>query len=196
MTVDYKTAQGWLRAEEREYLMTAANTVVPSDGVILNIGVEYGASVACLRAGNPSARIIALDIDISKLNKDVYLECQPLLIEKDSSTPEAFAAVAEWAKWQHKAALINLLFVDGDHTYEGVLADARYASYFCASGMHVCFHDCYDFDNPERKTPNPNCPDVNKAVSEWVKWVMWEHDDEVQWVELEPVGTMRIFKRG
>ena len=64
--IDYMNAKGYIKPEEREMLYDVARETVPISGVIVNIGVEYGASMACLRAGNVDAWIIGIDIDMSK----------------------------------------------------------------------------------------------------------------------------------
>ena len=59
--MSYLTAKGWLTIPEREFLKEMAHRV-PLDGTILNIGVEFGASVHCLRAGNELCDLAAVDL--------------------------------------------------------------------------------------------------------------------------------------
>ncbi len=170
----YKTAKGWLRPEEREALVKYARDVryvtVPT---IVNIGVEFGASLACLRAGASHARILGIDIDISKAVDNYFCK----LIEADSRLL--------WTEWPEDEE-IDLLFVDGDHTYEGVRDDTMWTTCVRVSGF-VIFHDCYDYDDPS--VVHKLVPGVNKAVTEWFSR---NFDD---WRERDPVGTMRIFRR-
>lgn len=176
---DYMKAKGWLRPEEREYLYYIARKV-PAQGLIVNIGTEYGASLVCLRSGNPECDIVGIDLDTSLAPQDLDI----IYIEGNS------ADYAEDApSWL--GAYMDLLFVDGDHTYEGVLKDCRYADYVNIGG-HVVFHDCYDYQEPVidgMHVVHGIVPGVNQAVSEWYR------ENSNCWTELGAVGTMRIFKR-
>ncbi len=170
----YKDAKGWLRPEEREALVKYARDVRYQEiPVIVNIGVEYGASLACLRAGAPHASIYGIDIDISKAVSNYHCK----LIEADSSL-----FWMEWPDWKE----LDLLFVDGDHTYEGVRDDTMWTTFVRVSGYPI-FHDCYDYDDPS--VVHKLVPGVNQAVEEW----LGRQDDN--WVERKSVGTMRIFRR-
>lgn len=173
--IDYMEAKGWLRQDEREGLFKLAGGV-RDGGIILNIGVEYGASLACLRVGNLDARLIGIDIDCSKV-ADPILRRQCELIEGDSSK-----LVDEWFGYE-----IDLLFIDGDHSYEGVKRDLAWIQYVRPGG-YVVFHDCYDYDDPS--VIHRLVPGVNQAVEEWA------HGPSMfYFLEQEPVGTMRIFRR-
>ena len=178
----YKTAKGWLTSAEREALVKYAQDtrIGLGSGVaatIINIGVEYGASLICLRHGNPAARIIGVDIDISK-NQATTVK----LIERDSGL-----LGYNW-EFYTKNPAIDLLFVDGDHSYEGVVRDLIWTTYVRPSG-YVIFHDCYDWPPAPPKTEHGICPGVNRAVEEW-----FQTNQDV-YVEREFVDTMRIFRR-
>lgn len=186
-TVDYKTAKGWLRDDEREALkLLAKRHAYMHNCLIINIGIEFGASIACLRAGAPAANILAIDLDVSKLVPEVYRECKPLLQEGDSHDAELQTRVKALAKWY--AGGVQMVFVDGDHTAEGVEQDAYYCDLVMRGGVAV-FHDCYDYDHPELLIPNPVCPGVYDAVAAWARTHLGV------WIELPRVGTMRSFRR-
>jgi len=173
--IDYKSAKGWLLPEERELLYRLASEAAP-DARFLNVGTEYGASVACLRAGNPTAWIWAIDLDNSKmLNPDHPSQ----LYQGDSSV-----IVEHWDEVYNPS--IDLAFIDGDHGYTGVLADAKFAD-FVVLGGYILFQDCYD--HVERGVVHKLVPGVNQAVSEWFAF----HSKEFE--ELPYVGSTRIFKR-
>lgn len=179
MKHDYKEARGWLRPEEREYLHWVAGDAGIHKPLILNIGTEYGASLVCLKMGNPTAEIIGLDLDNSKVEQDLNVT----YVTGDS------AEYAEQAMtWLGRE--LDVLFVDGDHTYEGVSADTVYTDYVSIGGYAI-FHDCYDYAKPRVNGllhVHEIVPGVNKAVSDW-------YEGEDCWAEQGPVGTMRIFKR-
>lgn len=174
----YKTAKGWLRLDEREALVKYAKDVRyvthnQDIATLVNIGVEYGASLACLRAGAPHAIIYGIDVDITKAISNYHCK----LIKADSSV--------YWMEWPEHLE-IDLLFIDGDHSYEGVRDDTMWTTCVRVSG-YVIFHDCYDYDDPS--TVHKLVPGVNKAVTEWFSR---NFDD---WRERDPVGTMRIFRK-
>lgn len=172
--MDYKTAKGWLREEEREYLyLTAWSARV---NVIVNIGVEYGASLACFAQRNQFAAIFGIDLDISKCEVAAR---NITLIQGDSG--EVVQKYPDEGGWP-----IDLLFIDGDHSYEGVKRDLAWLDYLNKTGL-VIFHDCYDFDDPT--VIHQICPGVNKAVSEWYLY------SRGSFIEYPSVGTMRIFQK-
>lgn len=171
--IDYLNAKGYLTTNERQYLHDAARAV-RSNGIIINIGVQYGASVACLRAGNATASIFAIDIDMSKANRSIPAK----YIEEDSGVLPKTFPVEAW---------IDLLFVDGDHSFAGVNRDLEWST-LVGTGGHVIFHDCYDWPPAPPKTVHQVVPGVNRAVSEWYARVNG-------WTELDFVDTMRIFKK-
>lgn len=177
--IDYRRAKGFLSIAERECLFEIARNVSSdvSHPFFLNIGVEYGASLACLRSGRPEADILGIDIDISKAVSHYGAR----LVESPSSQ-----YLKEFdPKWTGMA----LVFVDGDHGYEGVLIDTGFANHVWMDG-YIIFHDCYNWPPDSPKTIHHKCPGINKAVEEWhiaISGKIWE--------ELEPVDSMRIFKR-
>lgn len=182
--MNYREARGWLTPAEREALYSYARRV-PVNGKIVNIGVEYGASVVCLYEGRQSSEteVFALDIDLSK-----YAGRTPHNVAIVEGNSRNF----DWEDycWHHLTDnLIDLLFIDGDHSYKGVRADLRWVDFVTQGGV-VIFHDCYDWPRPgvKPKTPRPVCPEVNRAVEEW-------KEESDQWEELRHVDSMRIFKR-
>lgn len=176
--IDYMTAQGWLKDGERRLLHDlAAQTENQRDAVFINIGVEYGASLACLRAGNPRAEIYGIDLDLSKVLADGY----------GATTYEGNSAdfVDAWKKEPHSGP-VDLVFVDGDHGYIGVTKDAELAD-FVKVGGYILFQDAYDWI--EIGQVHRLVPGVNAAVTDWFEG----HRDEFE--ELPFVDTTRIFKR-
>lgn len=175
MTINYMTAKGFLKDSERTLLFELARRV-PKAGLILNIGIEYGASLACLMAGvlyaGAGVKVIGIDIDCSKVLEAGY---GAEIREQDSQE-----AVKHWSK------SLDLIFVDGDHGKTGVLSDAKFAAWLKPGG-YILFQDCWDWDNPGQV--HPLCDGVNAAVSDW----FFEHTTDYK--ELESVGTTRVFKR-
>ncbi len=180
---DYRSAKGWLRPEEREYLKHIAGAVVYRPAtVIVNIGTEYGASLVCFREGNIDAIIYGIDINIEPTPKDLDVH----LIEGNSALLWQ-EGIDEWFETD-----FDILFVDGDHEYEGVRADTLYTKRVRIGGYAI-FHDCYDYAHPYidgHPVTHRVVPGVNLAVEQW-----YSRNDIGCWDEQGPVGTMRIFKR-
>jgi len=171
--IDYMNARGYLTGAERQNLFHLSESL-SDNAIIVNIGVEYGASIACLRAGNPMAAIFGIDIDISKANQSIPAK----YIEEDSGVlPPTFPA--DW--W------LDLLFIDGDHSYAGVQRDLAWVPLVKVGG-YLLFHDCYDWPPSPPKMVHQIVPGVNRAVSEW-------YAGSMDWNELDFVDSTRVFKR-
>jgi hypothetical protein len=170
--INWMAAKGWLKDGERKLLFELASQL-PGNAEILNIGVEYGASLACLRAGNPTASIYGIDLDCSKA-VSAY-DCE--LVQFDSHEIVKF--------WNDP---IDLIFVDGDHGELGVSLDAKFADFLPEGGM-ILFQDCYDWDKPGEI--HGVCPGVNAAVEKW----SLREDIKQEFEELPSVDTTRIFRR-
>lgn len=169
----YEDAKGWITAQERIALRNLAG-LVPQNGNILNIGVEYGASVWCLAAGAPSANIYAVDLDLSKAIWPRHTGLHK--IEQSS-----YVTLQTWTN------PIDLVFVDGDHSLVGIWTDIGFTKHIRPGG-YIAFHDCYDWEDRERAWRHrPDLIPVNKAVSEWVFMVGWQ--------ELTAVDSIRTFQR-
>lgn len=166
--IDYITAHGFLSLGERDLLKRLA-AMVPQDGIILNIGVEYGASLVCLRAGNPTAKIIGIDLDNSK--------CEVKGVADQLVTGNSQEIINDWD------TRCNLIFIDGEHTFKGVISDLEFSD-LSRVGDLVALHDCSDALTGK---PHAICPEVNDAVEVWSK----EHPE---WTELQHTDSTRVFK--
>lgn len=193
----YTTARGWLTKRERDYLRECV-TKSPLSHIfkapfIVNIGVEFGASIVCLRAGRQNLRIFGIDIDMSNASEDVLTFKNVALLQANSQKDEP----REWLKekkWVDENPSAGVIFIDGDHSYDGVIADCKWADEVMVGG-YVLFHDCYEwipFENQNPKYPilRPNCEAVSAAVSDWLKT-----QPEEKWEELAYVDSMRVFIR-
>jgi len=179
----YLSAKGWLTQKERRLLKELAEDV-PTIGNILNVGIEYGASVVCLRAGNENATILAADlVGGSKVDSKSVPHCRRVFWFSGDSGQLA----EDWHTAPHFGYDIDLAFIDGDHTYKGVVRDTKFAEYIPVGGV-IAFHDCYAWDEPP-KTVHKVCPEVNQAVSDWFT------GNSEQWRELPEVDSIRVFER-
>ena len=119
----------WPTMEERDWIRDESARVAERFGpdcTIVHIGVERGISLYASYAGAPEARLVGVDLDISQLAGDL----QPELIQGNSQRcHEDFTGP------------IHFLFVDGDHTAHGVLADLHGWLPRVVDGGTVALHD-------------------------------------------------------
>lgn len=177
MSDRYLTARGYLQKAEREMLYRLAG-LVPAYGSILNVGIEYGASMVCLTDGSlPSVSVTGVDISLARYEGPKYPNRNFYLVESRS---EDLLQV-----WNHS---IDLLFVDGDHTREGVIKDIGWIK-FLKVGGYVAFHDCSDYGSCDPNKPHHICPEVDEEVQVW-----YDHNID-SFVEVERACTIRTFRR-
>lgn len=173
MKVDYLTTCGAiLTRAEREYLRSWATIVglTISEPVFVNIGVEYGASVHCLRAGSKKAKIYGIDIKPFKM---VEGTAGIVFIQGDSRDEKIASRVTE---------PVHLLFIDGGHSYENVLADIVLWTPKVVVGGVVIFHDYI------REVV---CAEVDRAVNHWCA----EPTFAQVWKEISASDSLKAFQR-
>jgi predicted O-methyltransferase YrrM len=147
---------GWEEDEEELSLAFYASQV-PKGGLIVEIGTEYGRSAATFLAATMLADVNVISIDLFPKDHpvvgDLFEACTGNLREakllssdlensrwavlKTSSHDAAGVAKAGWDPQQQ----IDLLFIDGDHTYEGVKQDITDWWGFVKPGGVIAFHD-------------------------------------------------------
>jgi predicted O-methyltransferase YrrM len=135
----------------RERLALSTLAATPGLKNIVEIGSYLGASAAAFgigltRAGNLEARVYCVDT----WNNDAMTEGQrdtmgeftrntaaygPLILPVRGWSTEVAAQIREHAQ------SIQLLFIDGDHSYEGCLGDWTAYRELLSSGAIVAFHD-------------------------------------------------------
>lgn len=186
--MNYRVARGMLKAEEREALANLSSLAGPSEAIV-NIGVEYGASMVCLAEHYHGYMLIGIDIDLTKLEQSVKdgLDGKAMFVMGNSHEQ----SVVTWLgrTLDVNGAKVAVLFVDGDHSYEGTLADAIDYSHLVRPDGYVAFHDCFDWDHPERVSTNDFVEGVGRAVNDW-----YAGNNDL-WEDVGKVGTMRIFRR-
>lgn len=117
---------------------------------ILEIGSYVGASAACFGAAkveNEVSKIFCIDTwqndAMTEGKKDTYKEFQKntaafsrWIVPVRGFSTDVVDTVRE------QAPTLDLLFIDGDHSYEGAKADWESYKAFLKSGSVVVFHDC------------------------------------------------------
>ena len=173
MTVPWKTAYGAvLLTAERQWLKEAAIVVARlfTHPTLVNIGVFQCASMYCLRAGAPEARLIGIDI---VRPKPPHKELQAEFIIADSQ--ECHTGFK---------GPIHLLFIDGDHRYATVKADIANWTPKIVPGGVVAFHD---YAPSQKHLIKWKLEGVRRAVDEWAAKSGWER--------LQTTGSLAACRR-
>ena len=179
---------GWETPLEQNYLYTLAQGL-PEGAIIVEIGGEFGMSASLFSKGAPTAKIYSIDIafdsptgEIHKANlAEAKLGENVKRIAADSQLPKTATAFKRMEK-----AGIDLLFVDGGHTYQNVLNDLALWTPLVKAGGYLVLHDTA---NPDNKLPHPLHYEVSKALETWLA----EH--KAEWTQLATVDSITSFRR-
>jgi len=158
---------------ERHFLRDTAALIAAEfiEPVIVNIGIFRGASMYCMHAGAPLARMVGIDIIYPQghvLDKKLRAE----VIKGDSGL-----------LWQDFEGPVHLLFIDGDHSYQAVAKDIAGWTPLIVPGGVVIFHDF----KTEPKVAAKHAG-VKRAILEW--------EAQAEGLELLPdVGSFRAYRR-
>jgi predicted O-methyltransferase YrrM len=145
---------GQVESEIRSFLDSARN-IQPKN--IVEIGTAHGGNLFLLtKIAQDGGKIISIDLPngdygggyFSRKQK-VYKKFvsgsqQMFLVRDDSHKPTTLDQVREILSEQ----MIDLLFIDADHSYEGVKADFEMYSPLVRPGGIVAFHDIANDPNP------------------------------------------------
>lgn len=136
-----------LTTSERFYLYKFAK----QQKIIAEIGSYVGASACCFSEGikeNNTGKIICIDTwnndAMSEGNRDTWKEFQENIKPyKNFIIPiRGFSTSTDVLDDVRKISLtLDILFIDGDHSYEGVKADWEAYKSFLKEGTTVIFHD-------------------------------------------------------
>lgn len=110
--------------------------------VILEIGVHQGYSIEVWKRAFKPALTIGIETDIHALDYKDFV-----LINLDSHSPKALRRVGVLLS-HNKYLKLDFLFIDGDHTYEGVKKDFEMYSPLVRKGGIIAFDDAGITDNP------------------------------------------------
>lgn len=133
-----------------EFLQLASLVAEQKCRYVLEIGTYTGGTLFVFtRLAAPDATVISLDYHFSLFGKICRIFQRPLfhsfarsgqhvvLVREDSHRPESLAIIRNRLKGQS----LDFLFIDGDHSYEGVKADFEMYSPLVRAGGMVAFHD-------------------------------------------------------
>lgn len=178
---------GWETDAEQNLLLELA-AAVPEKGNIVEIGAEFGMSTSLFAKGaHESVSIVSVDLfpeNLLGMHLGNLAEAGFADRTKQIAAPSKDAA-ADWGP-KKKPTPIDLLFIDGDHTFEGVKADIDNWIKFVPVGGVVAFHDCACATN---RLPHYLHFEVTRALSEWYLV------NGAKWQQTHMVDTTIVFKR-
>lgn len=157
MAINPETIEGWLFPEEGALLEKYAKEVSQFTDII-ELGCYKGKSTVYL-ARSTDAMVISVDTFMSDNTtvdkKDTLTE----FLENTKEYPNVLPMpsltrhVAQIMSHNQHAPRVSLLFIDADHSYEGVSFDFTSYQPFLAPGAVVIFHDAYGENGEEQNTP-------------------------------------------
>lgn len=154
--------EGWCKPAERHLLYHLAR-YGPGEGAIVELGSWKGLSTIYLAAGSKAAareRVTAIDLfpfsTMTAFRKNLLLSGVD-----DWVVPLAADSCNVGMAWTGPA--IRLLFIDGDHTYDGVRQDYAAWRAHIAPGGIIAFHDALE----------PTWPDVSRFLDEVLPGDEW-----------------------
>lgn len=172
-------APSWTTEAERGEMIRLAQEV-PANGLIVEIGGLYGGMTCVLGLANPQARIVVVDDFSWHPLKDLKASPSLLLSNCNSAGVRNVRVVAGdsrkvGATWSEA---IDLLWIDGGHSYEFVRSDLD------KFGPHARRIALHDWDNPAWGS-------IREAVQDFVHvHPEWTFDHNVEMVAvLERMGT-------
>lgn len=126
-------------------LIQAIAQSLPEDAVMVNVGVGVGTGSLAMAEIHPYARIFS--VDISKGGPEGGLENEVNAFKEAGFTNYPVQILGDSAlvheSWSEisKDLMIDLLFIDGDHSESALQADIDGWTRFVPVGGYVLFHD-------------------------------------------------------
>lgn len=161
---------------ERECLARLSSEVKPG-GTIVEIGCLYGGTTAVLALANPGASVLTLDTfewhpeDDVPTSADLLYANMKKVGANNVTVIEGDSRVL-WKTWKIE---MDLLFVDGGHSFEWVYSDlSRFAPFARVVALH-------DYGNPFWTT-------IKRAVDQFLS-------ENPNWRLDEVVGTVAVLRR-
>lgn len=132
-----------LRLDEAAYLHRLVRDIQPE--TVVEIGRFRGGSTVIIAAALERGVLHSYDIDTRQGRDGVELDRQLAgALERYGLTDRVRLHVADSKSAEPTPGPIDILFVDGDHSEEGVRADFEHWSPQLRSGGHLLFHDAVD----------------------------------------------------
>lgn len=172
---------GWLTNAEEEMLVKYAK-LLPPKSTVVNIGCEYGRSLIALAKAASQCLIMGIELFPKPELQQNVAEAQvqnAVVHQRDSHNALQCDDIIP-------STGLGLVFIDGDHSYDGVLMDIRVWVRYIEQGGYVLFHDVAQETN---KLPHYLHFEVAKAIAEWQEAA----PDEFRLIEM--VDTIAVYQR-
>ena len=180
MTEDrwFDNTPGWILLYEEAYLESLARTL-PENSKIVNIGSAVGtSSSAIMRGVQHLDNVTVVSIDIEDCPEELEMLKARGLYDPDRFFQVQANSVMAAREIDYE---LDMVFVDGSHSYEGTLADLNaYAPLLKLGGLMVC-HDHKD----------PRQQECSKAIREW-----WLDVDDIWMCVGHVLYTIALKKPG
>lgn len=172
---------GWHSDREAEALIQLARQYVPQrDGIIVELGVEYGKSTsefAYAVQTKPNTRVVSVDLfpdnhHIAGQHGGLFAvwrrNLEEYVVQNLTNVTIVPMRGVTWEVGDNWNEPIDLLFVDAGHTYEEVTKDITAWVHHVKPGGVVIYHD-YAVD----ENSHPLHFEVRRAVDEWATKSGW-----------------------
>ena len=136
-------AFGYLRPEEVELLQRCADAL-PPDPIIVNIGAGAGTSALTFAEARPDAHIITIDISAGGPLGGMEGERNAFDDYNMGYYPEQILGDSAVVGKAWDRGLVDMVFVDGDHSTKGVEGDVEGWLRHIKIGGIIAFHDYGD----------------------------------------------------
>lgn len=159
----YELTPGWIILYEEAFLQSLASTL-PENCRIINIGGAVGTSTAAiLRGVSHLENAFVLSIDITRCPEELNTLIDQDLPFVEPRFKQAVGDSLDIADKIKENIEPDLVFVDGEHSYEGVYLDlVAYSEMLKSGGLLVC----HDYEDPRQEG-------VTTAINEWRKKNDW-----------------------
>lgn len=150
---------------------------LPVGSRIVEVGLEYGrsSSIALQVAKELLLSYVGIDPFMQENGDEAYLAWKRMADESGA----VYALYKIRSSAFPVSVSVDVVLIDGDHSYEGVLADCKHFLPHVNRGGFAMFHDYH----------RESLPDVTNAVDEY----MSGHHD---WTYLDTAGTLAIWIHG
>jgi cephalosporin hydroxylase len=183
----YKSVAPYQNTNELKHLIRRVQELQPR--TIVEIGTCHGGTLIALALANPLLELlVSLDLPhgqfgggylpqrgkLYRLVEELKPNCRVELMRVDSHAQSSFERLRQVLNGRP----IDFLFIDGDHTYEGVRQDYLLYKPLVRSGGLIAFHDIY---------PNPQDPNI-QVHKLWMELMPQPATEEIRYEPTEKFG--------
>jgi predicted O-methyltransferase YrrM len=162
---------------ERAFL-EGLTAILPEGARVVNIGALSGCStIAMLRGGRDIADFHLYSIDVKSQPRELRYARDCGLANPGRFTQICGDSKVVGKKWLTE---VHLVFIDGDHSYEGCKGDIESWEPHIAEGGYLVFHDYESYIDS-----------VTETIDDWFR-----EAKKRDWMKVAKVDLSVVFKRG